>query len=173
MSLISQCECTCLHVRIHVYLCLFVGESCRWKMRADGSPWTRHVGAGKDPAVGRALTHPGVSVARLSIKSMSLMGSEMELWFGMALYCGCCVCFCVCTSVCVIFWPSVLFWCVWLTLGLAVHIAYHVTMQQITSHVDLPICVSSIHTDHHSDVHWNHPPLNPTLPSQKHLFYIE
>lgn len=70
-------------------------------MRADGSPWIRLGGAGEDPAVGRALTHLRVSVAGLSIKSVTMMGSELELWFRMAPYCGCCVCFCVCTSVCV------------------------------------------------------------------------
>ncbi len=93
--------CVCAHVSLHGYRHLFAGESGRWVMRADGSPWMRLRGAGKDPAVGRALTHLGVSVAELLIKSITMMGSEMELGFGMAPYCGCCVCFCVCTSVCV------------------------------------------------------------------------
>ena len=49
----------CTHACVDVYLCLFAWESCRWVMRADGCPWIRHGGAGKDPAVGRALTHLG------------------------------------------------------------------------------------------------------------------
>lgn len=106
--LVSVSVSVCVFVNTHMYCmytcvsaCVFAGEPGRWAMRADGCPWIRHGGAGKDPAVGRALSHLRVSVAGLSIKSISLMGSETKLWFGMAPYCGCCVCFCVCTSVCV------------------------------------------------------------------------
>lgn len=48
-----------VHVCILVYRGLFAGESGRWVMWADGSPWIRFRGAGKDPAVGRTLTHLG------------------------------------------------------------------------------------------------------------------
>lgn len=71
--LVYVCACP------RVYECLFAGETGWWVMRADGTQWIRHGGAGKDPAVGRAQAHLRVSAARLSIKSISLMGCEMEL----------------------------------------------------------------------------------------------
>lgn len=82
------CPCACMRVSRR----LFVGESVWWVMRADGYPWIRHGSAGKDPAVGRALTHLRVSVAGLPIKSITLIGSEMELWFGNAPNCRWCCC---------------------------------------------------------------------------------
>lgn len=97
MSLISLR----VHVSTLAYQCLYAGECFWWMMRASGSPRIRLEDAGMDPAVGRALTHLWASAPGLSIKSVTTVGSEMVLWFGMALFHGCSSCFCVCTSVCV------------------------------------------------------------------------
>lgn len=121
--LVRVWACPC--ARMHVSRRLFVGESVWWVMRADGYPWIRHGSAGKDPAVGRALTHLRVSVAGLSIKSITLMGSEMELWFGNAPNCRwcCCVFAHLCTPV--IFCSSG-----WMySAGLAARSAYPTSVQ--------------------------------------------
>lgn len=47
-------------------------------MRADGLSWIRHSGAGKNPSVGRALRHLGVSEAEHRIQNISQMGAENE-----------------------------------------------------------------------------------------------
>lgn len=82
-------------VPVHAYIgiCLWRIQTDEWwVMRADGSLWIRHGAAGKSPAVGSALTHLRVSAATISIKNISLMGAEMQHWFGMAPCC-CCCCF--------------------------------------------------------------------------------
>lgn len=85
--LVSMCACvhTCVSALVCGGVCLMSDES-RWA--SMNKTW----GCWKGPSCWQSSNPPrGPSVAGLSIKSVSLMGSEVEPRFGKAPYSCCCV----------------------------------------------------------------------------------
>lgn len=111
-------------------------------MRADGSPRIRLSTIGMGPAVGRAQPTSGPLRLGFQSRASPWWGSEMLLWFEMAVFRGCSARFCVWTSVCICHLPLIKLdvghqtFC-WHIIRIAYHVAMQVWCGQDASH---PAC---------------------------------